>query len=176
MDRPQQSDEVISLKILVLSDSHSSLRCMRTAMDAIVPDAVIHLGDYVSDGEAIASDYPGTRFYQVAGNCDRYREISGCPEVRIETFRGVRFFITHGHLHGVKTYYDKLIFEARKCNASVALFGHTHEAYCEHLDNGMWVMNPGSCGYSGGSVGLVEIDDDSCVNCKIIYPKDLEVL
>ena len=42
------------MKILVLSDSHSALSFMRRAVDAIKPDAIIHLGDHYDDGETIA--------------------------------------------------------------------------------------------------------------------------
>ena len=61
------------MKILVLSDSHSALRFMYACMEAVNPDAVVHLGDYFDDGAALREDYPQVRFYQVPGNCDRYR-------------------------------------------------------------------------------------------------------
>ena len=41
------------MKLLVLSDSHSSLRFMRLCMDKVKPDGVIHLGDYYDDGEVL---------------------------------------------------------------------------------------------------------------------------
>ena len=72
------------MKILVLSDSHAALGFMRLSIDAVKPDAVIHLGDFFDDGTAMAEENPHIRFYQVPGNCDRYRcapwqaEISSC--------------------------------------------------------------------------------------------------
>ena len=56
------------MKILVLSDSHSALRYMRQCIDAVKPDAVIHLGDLVGAGETMQEEYPALLFYQVAGN------------------------------------------------------------------------------------------------------------
>lgn len=45
-------------KILVLSDSHAGRSFMRLAVKAVKPDAVIHLGDFYEDGEALAQEYP----------------------------------------------------------------------------------------------------------------------
>ena len=59
------------MKLLVLSDSHSSLRFMRLCMDKVKPEGVIHLGDYYDDGEVLKEEYPGVLFRQVPGNCDR---------------------------------------------------------------------------------------------------------
>ena len=63
-------------------------------------DAVIHLGDMVRDADKLAAEYPGLRFYQVAGNCDGCRVPPDYPEILIEDFFGVRVFMTHGHRHG----------------------------------------------------------------------------
>ena len=61
------------MKVLVLSDSHSYLDFMTRAVEALRPDAVIHLGDYVNDGRELMEQFPGLPFYQVPGNCDAYR-------------------------------------------------------------------------------------------------------
>ena len=55
------------MKILVLSDSHSSLRFMRLALQKIRPDAFIHLGDYYQDAQAMAEEFPEIPGYFVAG-------------------------------------------------------------------------------------------------------------
>lgn len=164
------------MKILVLSDSHSSLRFMWTCAEKIQPDAIIHLGDHVCDGEALAEDFPQIPMFQVAGNCDRYRVAPDYPEIKLETLGGVRIFMTHGHLQGVKLYKEKLIADARKCQAKVALYGHTHEADCRLLEDGMWVMNPGSCGAYGGTAGIIDIGPDREVTCRIVYQRDMEGL
>ena len=52
------------MKILVFSDSHSAMRFMRNCVDAIKPQAIIHLGDYYDDAEN------GTRYIVFnSGNC-----------------------------------------------------------------------------------------------------------
>ena len=73
------------MKILVLSDSHSTLSFMRHCIEKVKPDAIVHLGDHFDDGEAMHEENPGIPFYQVPGNCDRYRCMPGTPEIRIFT-------------------------------------------------------------------------------------------
>ena len=162
------------MKILVLSDSHSSLRFMRQCIDSVKPDAVVHLGDYYDDGQAIAEDYPQLRFVQVPGNCDRYR----CPEfaqaILCIGVCGVRLYMTHGHLHQVKLTTTRLLADARAAGAQAALFGHTHEAVCFREPDGLWVLNPGSCGGYGGSAGLIETENNQIITCRILRQEDLE--
>ena len=55
----------------------------------------------------------------------------------------------------------------------IALFGHTHVPYCQQEADGLWVMNPGSCGYGGGSAGLIEIENEKISSCRNIRQEDL---
>lgn len=52
------------MKILVFSDSHSVCGFMKTCMEAVKPDAVIHLGDMVRDGEKLAQSYGESHFFR----------------------------------------------------------------------------------------------------------------
>lgn len=162
------------MKILVLSDSHSTLSFMRRCMDAVRPDAMIHLGDHFDDGQAIAEEYPGIPVYQVPGNCDRYRYAGNEPEIAVRRIFGVDFYLTHGHKHNVKSYTGLLLRDARASGASAVLYGHTHVAECCREEDGLWVLNPGSCGYYGGSAGLIEIADRKITACRILRQTDLE--
>ena len=164
------------MKILVLSDSHSALRFMYACMEAVKPDAVIHLGDHYDDGLALKEDYPGVRFYQVPGNCDRYRCDPRLPEILIERVLGVNLYMTHGHKHNVKLYLAALLRDARACRVQAVLYGHTHVADCHQEEDGLWVPNPGSCGYSGGSAGLMEVELGTIKTCRILRQADLEVM
>lgn len=163
------------MKILVLSDSHSSLHFMYDAIDAIQPDTVIHLGDYYDDATAVKEDYPNIPFIHVPGNCDSYRAPRGASEIIVTTVGGVKIYLTHGHRHHVKYDSSALVRCAKAENAKVALFGHTHlpEVWQE---DGMWIMNPGTCGYGGGSAGLIVIENGTVLSCTILYSKDLEAL
>ena len=161
------------MTILVLSDSHSTLGFMRQCVQAVQPDALIHLGDYFDDGTALKEEFPGISFYQVPGNCDRYRCPPGQPEILVDKICGVRVYMTHGHRHQVKLSIGALLKDARAAKADIVLYGHTHTADCHREDDGLWVMNPGSCGYYGGSAGIIEIVDGKMKTCKVIREKDL---
>lgn len=162
------------MKILVLSDSHAGLRFMRCAIDAVRPDAVVHLGDYYGDAQTMEEEYPHIRFHMVPGNCDRYRLDRPVPEMLCYDVCGVRLFMTHGHNHHVKQTLLQLLLDARKYDAQAALYGHTHVADCRKED-GLWILNPGACGGSGGSVGVIETDGKQITSCRILQHEDLEV-
>ena len=161
------------MTILVLSDSHSSLRFMRQCADTIRPDVLVHLGDYFDDAVVLKEEYPQILVYQVPGNCDRYRCPPGLPEILVENICGVRVYMTHGHRHQVKMSIGLLLKDARAAKADIVLYGHTHAADCHREDDGLWVMNPGSCGYYGGSAGIIEIVDGKMKTCKVIREQDL---
>lgn len=162
------------MRLLVLSDSHSALSFMRLCIDRVKPDAVIHLGDYFEDGKAMEEAYPHIRFYTVPGNCDKYRVAPDIPETIVENIGGVKIYMTHGHLHRVKSGTDLLIAAAQRRGAKAALFGHTHSPLCERCDDGMWLLNPGSCGYYGGSAGIIVIENGNIASCRLLRQKDLE--
>lgn len=162
------------MKILVLSDSHSSLRFMFSCLEQIVPDVVIHLGDYFDDGAALREAFPGIRLYQVPGNCDRYRCPPGQPEILVERILGVNLYMTHGHCHNVKLTLTRLLQDARSCRADAVLYGHTHQPDCRQEPDGMWILNPGSCGYGGRTAGLIEVENGKIVSCRILRQEDLE--
>lgn len=160
--------------ILVLSDSHAALSFMRMCIDKVKPDVLIHLGDYYDDGQAMAQEYPSVRYYGVPGNCDHYRVAPDVPQTLVEVVGGAKLYMTHGHLHRVKSGPGALIASARQRGAAAALFGHTHSALCEQLDDGLWLLNPGSCGYFGGSAGIITVEDGKILNCRVIRQADLE--
>jgi len=161
------------LKILVVSDSHSSLSFMRWCVDQLKPDHIVHLGDHYDDSQALAESYPHIRVHQVPGNCDGFCIGAKEPQVMCYDIGGVRFFMTHGHKHGVKSGDSILVGAARGMQAQVALYVHTHMADCYVTEDGMWVMNPGSCRGYGGTVGLVEILDKKVISCRIMGQEDL---
>ena len=161
------------MKILVLSDSHAALRFMYYCIDSVMPDVIIHLGDFYQDAEALAEDYPDIRLYQVPGNCDRYRCPPDAPEIMRPTIGGVKIYMTHGHKHHVKMDIGWLLSDAREVGAKVVLYGHTHVPNCYQDVDGLWILNPGSCGYFGGSAGLIEIEDDKIIDCRLLREADL---
>lgn len=164
------------MKILVLSDSHSSLYFMRQCIVGLKPDAVVHLGDYYDDAQAMAEEHPHLIFHMVPGNCDRYRCRPGTPELLCYDVCGIRLYMTHGHNQRVKTGLGSLLADARRLGAKAALYGHTHIADCHREPDGLWVLNPGSCGYGGGSCGLIETENNQIIACRVITRAGVEEL
>lgn len=161
------------MKILVLSDSHAARSFMREAIRAVRPDAIVHLGDFYEDGEVVAQEHPTIPVHQVPGNCDRFRCDPTLPQILCYDVCGVRLYMTHGHLHAVKSSRYRLLAEARAMKAQAVLYGHTHAADCTQEDDGLWVLNPGTCGSFGGSVGLIETEEKRIKSCRILRQEDL---
>lgn len=163
------------MKILVLSDSHSTLRLMRSAVQAIKPNAIIHLGDFFDDGEVIHEENMHITYHSVPGNCDKHRMYQFRPETLCYPVCGVKLFMTHGHNHGVKQGLYSLVADAKAANAQAVLFGHTHNALCEQRD-GLWILNPGACNHGGGTVGLIEAENGNILNCRILREEEWEAM
>lgn len=158
------------LKILVFSDSHDYMPYMERFLEALQPDAVIHLGDYFRDAMALRQKYEGIKLYQVAGNCDG----SVCqPVIRTERLGGVSFYITHGHRHRVKIFLGALLEDARAAGADIVLYGHTHRPDCHREPDGLWVLNPGSSGLFGGTAAVIEISDGKIDSIRLISREEL---
>jgi len=151
------------VKILVLSDSHGRCEYMHQAIKTEKPDCVIHLGDHAGDAERLFEQYPYLPVLSVRGNCDYMDHTT--PECRECMFDGVRVLMVHGHTYGVKNGLLRLYMAAKEKAVHVALFGHTHCAFCENKD-GIWLMNPGTCGaFSCKTYGVVEITNGQAVCC-----------
>lgn len=161
------------MKLLILSDSHSALRFMFDCVEAVKPDVLIHLGDYADDGQALHQEFPNLPFYQVPGNCDKFRWESREPEILAPTIGGVRLYLAHGHQHHVKQYLHDLTRAARSFGAAAALYGHTHQPDCHREEDGLWVINPGSCGFYGGTAALMKIENEKIRDCRILTHEDI---
>ena len=141
------------MKILVLSDSHRSMAGIYNAIDTVRPDHVIHLGDLLEDAEYASLVYPTLPICKVPGNCDGWTSAEAVKQI---TLGGKSILLSHGHLWGVKSGYDRAIAQARAVRADILLFGHTHTACCQQLEDGLWMLNPGS---SRSTYGLIELND-----------------
>lgn len=148
------------MNILVFSDSHRSLSGMYRAIDAHQPDQVIHLGDHQRDAEEVAYAYPKLPICMVPGNCDGWTME---PLKKQITLAGKRILLSHGHLWGVKRGYEAAVADARAAGADILLFGHTHRSLCQQLEDGLWMLNPGT---SRTSYGLIVIED-GLIQCSI---------
>ncbi|MBE6954573.1 MAG: metallophosphoesterase [Ruminococcaceae bacterium] len=143
------------MKILVLSDSHGDVKAMLRAVARFSPDSVIHLGDHIRDAEQLQKSLGNRPLYCVPGNCDFG---SDAPEVVQFSMDGVRFFITHGHRHGVKFTPLRAVLAAQEAEAKILCFGHTHRQMYE-MHGGLHVLNPGACSGVNPKCALITIDN-----------------
>ncbi|NMA08639.1 MAG: metallophosphoesterase [Clostridiales bacterium] len=131
------------MRILVFSDTHTSIYGMFRTVHGEKPDAVFHLGDHDRDARRLAAQFPGLPLYMVAGNTD---DPYDTPEELTPELCGYRLLLTHGNLYGVRANNQTaLVKRARELQCSVVLFGHTHEPYARRLGE-VWLFNPGHAG------------------------------
>lgn len=142
------------MRFAVLSDTHGDLSRMFAAADyirALKPDALIHLGDFCADAEAMAKELR-LELHAVAGNCDAGRTTH--PAADVLEAEGARILLCHGHTYDVGETPQRLIWAAQEWECTAALFGHTHRQFLEKED-GVLLMNPGSlCRPRGTEAGL----------------------
>ena len=127
------------MRILVLSDSHGHIERMSHTAKQVNPDAIIHLGDRISDARKLHILVPSATVYMVKGNCDL--DATGEKD-KILLLDGKKIYMTHGHLYNVKMGLTTFIYRAKETGADIALYGHTHRAMMKRVD-GIWIMNPG---------------------------------
>ncbi|WP_284139754.1 MULTISPECIES: metallophosphoesterase [unclassified Virgibacillus] len=121
---------------LIISDSHGMTKEVDTIKKRHSLDLMIHCGDSELDMDAPILD----NFIKVGGNCDfdsRY------PNDQFFTVGGLSFFVTHGHLYGVKEGLTRISYKADEMGAQVICFGHTHVAGAIKQGNQLFI-NPGS--------------------------------
>ena len=105
------------MKLAVFSDSHGSPEKMLEAIRASNPDLIIHLGDSQGDTSKIKKQFPQIPLKAVGGNCDMS---SNYPRSEILNLCGFKLFLTHGHLHLVKSGLSLLCAEAKSLGANAA--------------------------------------------------------
>ena len=134
------------MRVGVFSDSHGD----HEALDALLEkmghlDAACFLGDVARDADYLRdrlAAMPGSSLlYAVRGNNDYYSTCA-LPWEQLIELDGVRIYMTHGHR---MVSYMSLVYKAQELEAKVAMFGHTHAAFCE-VQQGVMLLNPGSAG------------------------------
>ena len=135
------------MKLLVFSDSHGAPSSLLKAvqMHRGKCDAIIFTGDGLRDLSVLEEKYPEIPIFKVKGNCDL-----GAFDAESElvlNFDGIKILIIHGHNHGAKYGYERILYYAREIEADAVLFGHTHVPYdCIYEIDGkkIHLFNPGS--------------------------------
>ncbi|MBQ2968124.1 MAG: metallophosphoesterase [Clostridia bacterium] len=145
-------------RILVLSDTHGQIARAERIIEAIKPDAVIHLGDLVRDAQDLSFIYD-MPIYMVRGNND----FSMMDAEHVYEIFGLRFFCAHGHTLSK----ERGIARAKEENCIAYLCGHTHQS-CFYEQDGVTVMNPGSVSRPRDGVasfGIFEIENGNLSGC-----------
>jgi len=150
------------VKILAVSDSHSIKSSLLEAVELESPELILHLGDHNTDCAAIEGEYPEITLRSVRGNCDRF---SPGPEMDEFTLDGKKFFITHGHLFGVKSGLSSIINYSISCRADIVLFGHTHIPHYSVREN-LTLINPGSITFGEKTYAILDFKN-GIVSCEI---------
>lgn len=143
------------MKVLIVSDSHMRLEKLISIYEAEKPSVVICAGDHSKDCQELSYIKEDAKYYIVKGNCDLYDyNFNDILEFDLYNYK---FFLTHGHIQGVKRGYSKLKYEGSNSKANIVIFGHTHIPYYE-VEEGIHYFNPGAA--KDGRYGLLEIDED----------------
>jgi uncharacterized protein len=146
------------MKIIVLSDIHGDISRARKALSMQhAAEVVIFCGDGWRDLEQLKIENPDKMFLYVKGNCDWNCDFPTYDHITLE---GKSIYFTHGHVFHVKYGLYEIKSWARENKADIVLFGHTHEAV-DSYEDGLYIMNPGSCSGYGASFGTIEIKDGS---------------
>jgi uncharacterized protein len=180
------------VNILVISDSHGQRGLFKLITERMGKncDALVFCGDGIGDFVSCLDDSgkekllaacipPVGAFVAGNGDCDRfparfnpeekaaekgqvYFDLK-IPYSQIFVAAGRTIFIVHGHRQGVYYNREDLLAEAKKAGADIVLYGHTHIAREDH-ENGLYLMNPGSCAFPRGglppSFAVLEIGEN----------------
>ncbi len=168
------------MKVLVISDTHGNIDNAKMVLERIIPlgiDTVLHCGDYISDARILQKKYPNITMYGVYGNCDVG---FGGEYSTVVTIEGVSIYMSHGHRYGVKWGdYDEVFIDAMAHETTVAVCGHSHEAYLDKKQ-GILIMNPGSLTLPRDSqypsYGILELSKGKVVDAKVMQIHDNGVI
>lgn len=136
------------MNYLVVSDNHGDRDVLVDLVDSYrgKVDRMFHCGD----SELEPNDVLWNDLIVVKGNCDYDPEF---PNTIVEKAGTDTIFMTHGHLANVRSGLTSLALQGEKANATIVLFGHTHEIGCEVRANTLY-LNPGSISQPRGPIQL----------------------
>lgn len=145
-------------RTLLISDTHGHIGRVTDLLDRVPFDAIIHLGDLVSDARALAKRYPHIAVEAVRGNND-FAALSSEAVIQIASHT---VFICHGHGYTLGGDFAALYEAAERAGAGLVFFGHTHCSFDKTIGN-IRFFCPGSPSYprdSEAACGILEIEGD----------------
>lgn len=126
-------------KIVLVSDNHYNHSVLKYILAKENDgDLYVHCGDSEMEMKSLVP------FLAVKGNNDYDYNL---PPQRFLEVEGKRIMVIHGNPY-VSTFTDRgLVDLAKKNNADVVFFGHTH-MFANYEREGIRFINPGSCNYN----------------------------
>jgi len=138
------------MKIGITGDTHGHIQAMRQLLSVVEPvDYWLHTGDYSQDARFLAAE-TNLPVLAVAGNCDKPVGVANLDEFII--LEGSRIWLTHGHRYMKGYKIEELVWWARKLEADIVVFGHTHVPLIKWFGDTL-LINPGSPILPRGSEG-----------------------
>lgn len=130
------------MKIGVVSDTHQITKNIDKIIQNLrTCDLIIHAGDNFIDSKYIHS-MTNVGVMAVKGNCD-FCDVE--DEILFEV-EGKNIFLCHGDKYDVKYDIINLKEKAKKVNADIVIFGHTHIPFHKEIDDIVF-LNPGSLSF-----------------------------
>lgn len=152
------------MKIGIVGDTHGSKEAC-AIISRVFHDVqlLFHTGDHWQDGVYLEKE-TAIPVITVKGNCDHLPRANEA----LLTVKNKKFFLTHGHLFGVKYGLHTLQERAEELAADYCLFGHTHSPLLLER-KGIWFLNPGSLAWPRGNVNyagiMMEYHDNTFDSC-----------
>ncbi len=137
------------MRIAVVSDTHlprfgrALPRALRDGIHAARADLILHLGDFTGPEVPELFEALGP-FDAVAGNNDDEGLVARFGRRKVVQVGAVRLGLTHGDLGVGRTTPRRAASAFGPDEVEIVLFGHSHIPLVQRLDDGRWLVNPGS--------------------------------
>lgn len=142
-------------RLLIVSDTHGEAIRLSDLLRKYEGkyDRLVHLGDRVMDVLSLPENPVDPLI--VRGNMETDSPGTDRPNDWNGIIDGVKILATHGHRYSVHSTLLFLKKEAKRAEASLVLFGHTHERL-DLTDDGIRFFNPGA--FRNGDYGMLTLD------------------
>ncbi len=138
------------MKIGITGDTHGHIQAIRQLLTVVEPvDYWLHTGDYSQDARFLVAETM-LPVLTVAGNCDKPIGIANLDEFLV--LEDKRIWLTHGHRYMKDYKIEEMVWWARKLEADIVVFGHTHVPLIKWFGDTL-LINPGSLVLPRGDEG-----------------------
>jgi putative phosphoesterase len=160
----------VLMKIGVISDTHGKMHPrVFDLFDGV--DHILHAGD-IGKAEIISELQALAPVMAVHGNVDHFPLASQYPERAMLSLEGHKILMTHIFDDRSAPAMRRLLAAANAMDASIIIYGHTHEARIDWMD-GVMLFNPGSAGSprfnARPSVGFLSLNEQQPPSAEILW-------